>query len=460
MGLTDDLSDIYAEQSVLGSMLIDERIHAQLFATVAPADFRYDLDGTLFLAARALFRAGQPVDPVTVLDAVAGKVGRDVAYDYIAQLLQVTPTAVNWRSYAAIMRDTAALARIRDLAEQLQSSATLDDCRPLAAALGDELNAQQRARAYSMTDLIQSFYDYVGDSDSPEESLSFGFQGIDSGIYPRFGDVVIIAGRPSTGKTALALQIAYRYAARFKVGFFSCETNRQTASIRLVSNVANVSFAAANQKRLEPGDYDDIAAKVPEMERRNLSFFESGGFTAEQIESISTAYGFRAIFIDYVQLIEPDNPRATRTEQVGSVSRSLHAFAQRTQTAVFELAQFSRDVENGAWRKPTLADIRESGQLEQDADLVLLLYKPDPQGQYGKDQDIVRKISVAKNKSGKTGGHTLCFDGAHQQFLPMTAYDRLKKKQADKPQHNKPVPTGEPVSFTEITPEESGPLPF
>ena len=394
-----------AEQAVLGSFLIDTNIQQQLFAQVRPEDFLSPTNRKIYTTARALFRAGEPVDGVTVRD----KLGQDYTGP-LMELMEITPTSANWEVYAAIMRDQAAHQRLRDLAEHVLEQPNLESCRPYVADMGQVLSAGPEADSWTMRQMADDFFNGQ-DPDTPAPKyITYGLDVLDNGSYTELGDVVIIGGYPSDGKTALALSMAYHMAAEYKVGFFSLETDKRKIRDRLMAHIGQISLGDIKRRRLIDPDWVALAAKGPEMAKRDLTVVQAAGMTAPEIQSVAQAYGFQVILIDYIQLVTPETDRrAPRSEQVAEVSRSFHTFAQRTGTLVVELAQLTRP-DKGTWRPPTMQDLKESGQLEQDADMIVLLYRPDPEDKT-LDQNDNRSLKIGKNKEGRRGTWLLSFDG-------------------------------------------------
>ena len=407
-----------AENAVLGSLLIDEELAPQLFAAVRADDFIHKQAREVFLAARALFRDGAPVDPVTIRGKLGGNEQSDALSAYLIQLMEITPTSANWKEYAAIMREQSALYRIRVACGDLFGANSLDECRPIIAAISDALQQRQGVRAWTMAQLYDSFLDYQDPENvAVTDYLRYGMPELDSGMFTEPGDVVVIGGYPSDGKTALALSFAWEMSKTRKTGFFSLETDLEKLRDRLITHVAQVSFSQIKTRRLSNADWDKIAASASAFaNNQNFIVLQAAGMSAADIQAVSRAYGFAAVFVDYVQLVTPDAERgATRAEQIAVISRSFHTFAQSTKTAVFELAQLTRPDKSGGspgmprFRDPNMNDLKESGQLEQDADAVLIVFRPD-------SADNRRVLKVAKNKEGLIGAWNLDFDGATQTF--------------------------------------------
>ena len=415
-----------AEHAVLGSLLIDSSIQQQLFARVRPEDFLSPANRKIYTTARTLFRAGAPVDSVTVRD----KLGQDYTGP-LMELMEITPTSANWEVYAATMRDQADHQRLRDLAERVLEQPNLESCRPYVADMGQVLSAGPEADSWTMRQMANDFFNGQ-DPDAPKPKyITYGLDVLDNGSFTELGDVVIIGGYPSDGKTALALSMAYHMAAEYKVGFFSLETDKRKIRDRLMASIGQICLGDIKRRRLTDPDWVALAAKGPEMAKRDLTVVQAAGMTASEIQSVAQAYGFQIILIDYIQLVTPETDRrAPRSEQVAEVSRSFHTFAQRTDTLVMELAQLTRP-EKGAWRPPTMQDLKESGQLEQDADMILLLYRPDPEDKT-LDQNDNRILKIGKYKESRRGTWLLSFDGDRQTFTILGPDGKPRRRPSDR----------------------------
>lgn len=457
-GVTAVMADrLTAENAVIGSLLIDEGLTSQILAAVDAKDFANRANLQIFRAARALLREGCPVDPVTI----RGKLGSDYE-PWMLELMETTPTSANWQEYARIMRDQAALSRIKEIAAALNEAQDLDACRDKIATLGELLATGQRVDAWTMADAYRHFMDAQSEGAAKREYIRYGIREIDEGTYTERGDVLIIGGEPSSGKTAFSLRLAYHMAQQYKVGFFSLETGQAKLTDRLVSSAIGIDFNAIKRQKLQESDWEKIAQAGADFTGRNMTIIRGSGMTATQIQSISRSYGFEVVFIDYVQLITPEgDARQPMAQQMAAVSRALHVFAQTSNTLVVELAQLSRP-EKGKYREPDMHDLKESGQFEQDADSIMLLYRPKPDGDY--DPDKTRILKIAKQKEGRLGKWPLHFDGAHQSFAMMAGPDgaAMMRNYRDKAKLNKQLARAQAgtdqVSFTELQP--TGDEPF
>ena len=458
-----------AENAVMGALLLDERLASPILAAVDAADIRDAANRRIYQAARALLLEDKPVDPVTI----RGKVGPECE-QRLMQLMEVTPTAANWREYADIMHEQAVLTRIRDVAHDLMAEPTLEGCRSKVAALGEMLSAGRGVEAWTMADAYRYFMS-AQDAAEKRVYVSYGIRELDAITFTERGDVVIVGGEPSSGKTLLALQMAYHMAKTYNVGFFSLETNPAKLADRLVASAIDVDFTAIKRHQLREGDWQRVAEGGQDFTGRRLTLIRGSGMTASRIQAVSRSYGFDVIFVDYVQLIAPEtDPRLGQTQAMAAVSRSMHMFAQSSGTLVVELAQLSRPERQSKWREPTMHDLKETGQLEQDADAIMMLYKPEVGGKlYGievvdqEQADGMRVLKLVKQKEGRLLPIPMHFDGAKQRVSVMAGPDgrALMRKYSDLAklrQAQRATKRGDPVpgqvKLTEI--QDDGTMPF
>lgn len=444
--------DFLAEQAVIGSLLIDPEILPELLTVSVPEDFALPADRAVFEAARRLYRAGRPVDPFTLRDRLG-----DEYSAYMAQLMDVTPTSANWREYAAAAHGQALMDRAKGLAGRLAEAGTLEECRPLCAELGQLLSDGRQLSTWTVPEMFQSFCESQDPERPAAEYVSFGLPVLDEGLYVERGDVVMLGGYPSDGKTALALQMAWHMAGKYRVGFFSLETARRKLRDRLVAHAMGISFSAIKHRSVSEEDWGKLSHESEDWERRDLTVVEATGMTVSDIAAASRAYAFDVVLIDYVQLIKSETgSRAPRSEQMAAVSQTLHTFAQQTGTLVVELAQLVRP-ERTKRGEPTMQDIKESGQFEQDADVVLLIFRPVSDD--GLDSELHRILKVGKNKEGRWGRWPLAFDGDRQTFSLLTG-EAVRKDMvaAGRRAKRRPREDADQIGIHEI--EETADMPF
>lgn len=401
--------ELDAQYAVLGAVLIDPSIAGEVVQTVRETDFGDATCKTIFAAIRDLYISGSRIDAVVVLHQVG-----EAYRDYLSQLMDITPTAAGWKSYAAIMREQAQLYRIRALAAELENSMSVDESRSIIAKLHDELSDKSR-RVVSLADGFKLFLEA---QERRPEYLEFGIEPLDNGrLFASKGDFIVIGARPSVGKTALAIQIARNMGITQNVGFFSLETSAEKFFDRYVSNATGLNFGRIKRRELDEEDWPTVAKMNHDDSKGiRLDVIDASGMTVDDIRAMTLAHRYDVIFVDYLQLIcgtERDN-----YSRVTNISMGLHNLAQQCNVAVVALAQLRR-AERATDRKthksveyaPTLSDLRESGQIEQDADIVMLMYLSDPD-----QRNSDRILRVAKNKEGQCGKVRLMFDGGRQRF--------------------------------------------
>lgn len=398
------------QAAVVGSLLIDPKICGELFAEVQCADFVTAEYRSVYEAARGLFFDGRPVDPVTVLDRMGG--GEHVR-QFLGELMEVTPTSANWREYAALLREQARLWRLQAIGRQLAEAATLDEARQLAGQAQVAGSGLGRRRAVTMQEGLLDFYQRIT---QPVKYLRFGNSLLDRKIYASMGDFIVLGGRPSCGKTLLSVQMADVLSQEYRVGYFSLETSPRKLFDRFVTQAVPLDFGRVKRHELTEDDMHALAHQNKNISRRQLEIIPAGGYTVDDIRAETLAGRYQVIFVDYLQLVRATGKRQNRTEEVGEVSRALHTLAQQHGVTVIALAQLNRQ-EKGKLCAPRLIDLRESGQIEQDADVVLMLSLikewdvKEPRG------STDRMLQVVKNKEGEIGHMRLAFDGHAQQLV-------------------------------------------
>ena len=381
---------LLAQSSVLGSMLISPEIVGDVMAVLRPEDFTEELGRAVFEAVRDLFAAGDKIDPVTVLNRMGAP--DSARRKYVLALMDKTPTAANYREYMGIVREQSRLRAIQSVAvELIGAGTTLEQARELVGRLDGLMVDRPEVECLSME---QGLLDFCADLERKPEYLPWGIDFLDEGLTAEPSDYIVIGGYPSDGKTALALSLAYTQAKTRRVGFFSLETKTSKLFSRIISTAAKISRA--------------LEYKADEVRRRSLELVRSSSMTVEDVASYTRSRRYQIIYIDYLSLLVA--PGRTEYEQVTYISKALHRLAQDTGVTVIALSQLSRP-DSGKVKPPTLASLRSSGQIEQDADIVLFIYREEP----GRLRSR-RILSVAKNKEGETGLIPLLFNGETQTF--------------------------------------------
>lgn len=431
-----------AEQSVIGSMLLDGKTVGLAVSELDEADFTLEACRMLFRAFRTLYFGDKPLDPVSVTQLAAPE---DAAMRrYAVELMDRTATAANISVYIRQVKERTLRLHLRGIGRELMELEANEAALPLLARGMDLLSRQGREDEADMEQSVLAFYRGL---ERTPEYLPWGFSDLDEGLYVERGDFVVLAGRPSDGKTALALQMAYAQAEKLNVGFFSLETSREELIARLMSSVSRVSSTALRKHKLSEEEFALLASGSEDLRRRRLTVVEAYAWTAEQIAARTLARKFDVIYVDYLQMIRPTHRgRSTRNDEVADISRTLAELARAHKITVVALSQLSRPGEKGKRRPPVLADLRESGQIEQDADAVLFVWRKDEGS-----SDADRTLTLAKNKKGRLNNWPLVFRGDIQRFIAVSAPGGSG---GEPPRRGLP----EQVTFREL--RESGDLPF
>lgn len=421
-------SDKAAERSVLGSALRDNACIADLVQALRRQDFYQDAHQKIYQAALDLYDAGKPVDLVTLAaELQARKFIEDIGgYAYLAELWDAAPTAANAIYYAGIVRDHALLREIIGAGTEMarsawdrrgsgpeiveeaartvfglvsvgadQSTQSLIDCLRLA---GTRIDDRSRAVANGETGVIGA--------------VPTGFMDIDGtvgGIYN--GELVIVAARPGVGKTSFATCLAKRIAEDVPVLFVSLEQSRIELAERILCAQSRVDSFKLRTGRLDSADMERLMEATGPLRKAKMFIDDQPSQTMLRLAANCRRLRLRdkigCVIVDYLQLIEPDNSRAPRQEQVSAISRRLKLMARELKIPVICLAQLNRNVEDRADHRPRLSDLRESGSIEQDADSVWLLHRPEMYEGDGREGEV--DLIVAKNRNGPLGTVTLTY---------------------------------------------------
>lgn len=396
-----------AEVSVLGSLLINpDELAGEIFDRVQPSDFGNQTLRTLFKAAREIWAAQEPLDPVTLLDRAGGRYESTVR-----QVMTETPTWTNWADYVQHLVDAARIRRMRDIGQRLAEVETMQEGQSILAAAEDLLIERRGMQITSYAQMISGLLDRQADK-APPDYLDWGIAALNEQLSISRGRFVILAADSSVGKTALALQLSRGIAMSGKrVGFFSLETSEADAADRMMANAADISLPRIKHKRLQAADLKRIMAEGDKATQLQLDLIEAAGATAEDIRATTLAHRYDVIFIDYVQLIPARGE--DRWQQVSKVSMALHTLAQQLGVTVVGLSQVTPPPVNKDGHRPELTreHLRESRQLLNDADAILIMDLVDPRNRASR-----RVLKVDKNKDGPCGRILLDFEASRMRF--------------------------------------------
>ena len=434
-----------AEQGVLGSMLIDGEAIGPMLAAVRPEDFQRPENRNIFHAFRELYGQGKACDPILVNEYMGGSYRQ-----YLADLMELTPTAANAEEYARVLRESSRLWRLRTIGDKLAQAEDLESCRKLADQAGLLLCDRSEVRKTDMKQGLKEFFLRHGGGQQ-KEFIRWGISWLDERLHIGGGDMVVIGGQASSGKTAFALQLAFHIARQKRVGFFSYETGNEKLIDRTVACQTLVSYEKVMTDKLEREDMQQIYEMRRELEEPDMEYLETNGWTVSDIGAYAMARRYDVIVVDYLQKIAVTSQGRYLGdyERVSRVSSDLQQLGRQTGRIIIALSQLSRPGKDGLG--PTMSSLRSSGQIEQDADVVLLLYRENEQ-----DTESRRKLVIAKNKDGRANEGTLLeFDGDNQRFrrsVSWTPPERMrKKKEPAQTSVFRPVAGDGPTPFDEKT---------
>ena len=421
--MTDEKKLLEAQQAVLGAMLIDEKTVGLVLQDVAPDDFTTGAYRQVFLAFRAQFASGEPCDAVTINARLGGKYDR-----LLMELMEITPTAANVKSYVQLLKQQSRVYRLQAIAQQMQEAEDEDALRSLVNEANAQLVERPGLRVVDMSAALTQFY-MRHDPDAKPVYLDFGLEDINDNVYASRGDMVVLGGYPSDGKTSLALTLAVRMAKTMRVGFYSYETDADKLFDRIIAATAQVGLPKLKLNAMNENDWSTVAAISTRLEKIRLDLIEASGMTVQDIRAHSLSRRYDVVFIDYLQKIKSDiqgRASADQFQVVSKISSDLQQFGRQTGTPVIALSQLSRPekTKGGKIPPPTLASLRSSGQIEQDADVVMLLYREEPDNSHSR-----RILNIAKNKEGEANiALMLAFDGQTQTFKKSAAQAPLPPK--------------------------------
>lgn len=429
-------NSIEAEQSLIGGLMLDH-VAWEKVADVISADDFYRKDHRLIFAAIAsLAETNNPCDVVTVSEYLdnRGELEQSGGLEYIATLANETPGAANARAYAKILRERSVLRALINAGNEISGSAFATDGR-MASELVDaaerlvfeiaEKGSRGRAGFKHLKNILPQAVDRIDvlhQSEGEITGISTGFTEFDkltAGLQP--GELIIIAGRPSMGKTSLAINIAENAAIGSKVptAIFSMEMPSQQLAFRMISSLGRVDQAHLRTGRFPDEDWARINTAVQLMSDAPIFIDDSAGLSPTEIRARSRRlhreHGLGLIVIDYLQLMQVPGSRENRATEISEISRSLKALAKELELPIIALSQLNRSVEQRPDKRPIMSDLRESGAIEQDADLILFIYREEV---YNPDtpRKGIADISIAKQRNGPIGDFPLTFVGRYTKF--------------------------------------------
>ncbi|GAB2325614.1 replicative DNA helicase [Streptomyces variabilis] len=438
--MTDNVPHNFgAEQSVLGGMLLAKDAIGDVIDVVKATDFYKPHHQTIFQTILDTYAKGEPADPLTIAAELTrqGEITKVGGPAYLHALVQTVPTAANAAYYAEIVRDTAAFRRLHSAGlhiTQLGAQSHGDIGQAAATATHTlETALTTHGQAAEGQFIGDAYEDWLDDLEARRTTnqitgIPTGFQDLDNltgGLRP--GQMIIIAARPGIGKSTLALDIARAAAIHHKqpTAFFSLEMSRHELMDRVSAAEATVALHHIRSGHLTDADWARIATHTPAVTAAPLYIDDVAGRTLASIRAecrrLQQRHGLKLVIIDYLQLLESGTSRRrdNRQQEVSEISRGVKLMAKELGLPVVILSQLNRGPEQRTDKKPVLSDLRESGSLEQDADIVILLHREDA---YEKESARAGEADVifAKHRNGSTATVTVAFQGHYARFHDMT----------------------------------------
>lgn len=429
-----------AEQFLLASLIDVGGNVAEAMAFVSVDDFYREGHRRIFQGVSDLFQVGEPIEPITVIEQLTKSGDLDMAggRDAVLDLMATPYIAASYRTYAELVRDAATQRRLLQIGQEIESI--------VAEREGETHHMVQRAEnlVYDLTKK-RTRGDFVGTSDlvmrsmerlvaasdqgSEVTGLATGFEDLDklTGGF-RDGNLIVVAARPSMGKTALALCMAEHVALAEEktVAMFSLEMSGEELTQRLLCSVAMVDASRMRSGRLSPDDWPRVSQAADRLSKANIFIDDSEGMTVAEMRTkarrLKAQHGLGLVIVDYIQLMEgaPNLRRRdeNRVQEISAISRGLKMMARDLEVPIIVVSQLNRSPDARNDKRPMLSDLRESGAIEQDADMVLLIYRDD---YYEPDSESkgIAEVNVAKHRNGPTDRVKLAFMGTYAKFASL-----------------------------------------
>jgi len=433
---------VEAEQSLLGALLIDNQAFDRVADAVSGEDFYRDDHRRIWRHIQRLIEASRPADVVTVAESIEASEDKDKTGGptYLAALAQNTPSSLNVRRYAELVRERAVQRRLAQVATEIAETALAPTGKDVGQLLDEaeskifqiaESGARRDQGLIGMSPILAGVFeriDHLHSQENPSDitGVPTGFVDLDqktAGLQP--GDLIIVAGRPSMGKTAFALNIAEHVAlhpsVRMPVAIFSMEMSASQLALRILSSIAKIDQHKLRTGRLSNEEWPHLTDAIDKLNDTSIHVDETPALNSLEVRArarrLKREYGkLGLVVVDYLQLMSASSQGENRATEISEISRSLKALAKELQVPVIALSQLSRAVEQRNDRRPMMSDLRESGAIEQDADVILFIYRDEvyfPEKEEAKGR---AEVIIGKQRNGPIGRIDLTFLGRFTRF--------------------------------------------
>lgn len=436
--------NLEAEQSVLGSILIDMELQYEIVSKLKESDFYLEAHKFIFASIFSLNAKNRPVDVVTLSDdmekcATLEKAG---GMDYITELAKSTPSAANYQYYLDIVKRDSTLRKLIRSADEIIKDAqnSADHLKSVAFAEKSVYDISEQLDNSTLTNLVGEFsgilkkYENIQKDKNYFQGIKTGFTGLDNltnGLHA--GNLIILAARPSIGKTTFAMNIVENVAIREKAvcAVFALEMTKEELGQRMICSVSNVSNQDAVKGNLKDDDWQKLWEAQKVLNDTKIYVDDTSMTTCPEILSKCRRLKSREgrldlIVVDHIQLMNAVKSSDSRQQEVTEISRGLKMIAKELDVPVLALSQLSRQITGRKGMRPMLSDLRESGAIEQDADIVMFIHRPDlaaedKEVEQGKVKKNVAEIILAKNRAGECNSFEVLFKGERSKFINMPA---------------------------------------
>ncbi len=428
---------IEAEQAVLGSIIRRPECFTQVSGLLTAADFKLDEHQRLFAAMNEMFLQSKNMDPVTLIDALvqSGQYDNKTGIEYIQMIAKGVPSVSNVVDYAKIVKGKSTLRRLIEAceksleeayAEEGEVSAIVDSAEQRIFEVAQDRERKEFKRIRDVMNTVYSDLEFTSEHPGMIDGAKTGFSGLDRVLVQLGkGDLVLIGARPGMGKTSFAMNVAVNIAKETKktVCVFSLEMSAEQLAVRMLSSEALVNSYSLRSGQIQTDEWKRLAYAVSELSNTEILIDDTSGISPTEMKSkLRRVDNLGLVVVDYLQLMQSGRNIDNRVQEVGDISRNLKIMAKDLGVPVICCAQLSRGPESRTSKKPMLSDLRDSGAIEQDADMVLFLYREE----YYKDSEgskdprpNVAEVIVAKNRHGSVGSVEMGWNGEFTKFLTL-----------------------------------------
>jgi replicative DNA helicase len=431
--------NIDAEQSVLGAILIDNSALMSTLELLSYEDFYKEAHRKIFIGMTDLFDRNEPIDIVTLADHLRKKNDLDVigGPQYLTSLAMTIPTSANVRYHSKIVREKAMLRgllrSVTDIARnvydgELDAEELIDYAEKTVFDLSDK---RIKVSFSSLKDVIKDSFQMIEQLYDKKEMVT----GVPTG-FAQIDELIIIGGRPSMGKTAFSLNIAQHVGVHMKepVAIFSLEMSKEQLAFRMLCSEAMVDSNSIRKGFIKKEDWHRLTNAAGNLAAAPIFIDDSAGMTVLEMRAkarrLKAEHGLSLVIVDYLQLMRGRGNAERREQEISEISRSLKALAKELRVPVIALSQLNRGVESRTEKKPTLADLRESGAIEQDADVIIFLYRDEVYNKKREDNKGKAEIIIAKQRNGPTGEIPLTFMSQCTRFENYTDREYYSDEEA------------------------------